>query len=111
MVVVVAQQKGGVGKTTTAANVGVLLARAKGRVLLVDSDPQSSLTRQLGLEDRPRISLVDVLAGRSVASDAIVCDVHGALVKRGGQTGAPVCRPRTSTFEYARHQWIRMGSP
>ena len=53
MVVVVAQQKGGVGKTTTAANVGVLLARRRGRVLLVDSDPQSALTRQVGLEDRP----------------------------------------------------------
>ena len=86
MVVVVAQQKGGVGKTTTAANVGVLLARRKGRVLLVDSDPQSALTRQLGLEDRPaRVSLVDVLAGRAVASDAIVCDVHGVDVIPGAR--------------------------
>ena len=67
MVVVVAQQKGGVGKTTTAANVGVLLACRSGRVLLVDTDPQFALTRQLGLEVRPRDrSLVDVLAGRAV---------------------------------------------
>ena len=84
IVVVVAQQKGGVGKTTTAANVGVLLARRRGRVLLVDSDPQSALTRQLGLDGRPGdLSLVDVLAGRSVASDAIVCDVHGLDVIPG----------------------------
>ena len=86
MVVVVAQQKGGVGKTTTAANVGVLLARRSGRVLLVDSDPQCALTRQLGLEDRPgRLSLVDVLAGRAVASDAIVCGVHGVDVIPGAR--------------------------
>ena len=86
MVVVVAQQKGGVGKTTTAANVGVLLARRKGRVLLVDCDPQSALTRQLGLDVCPdRLSLVDVLAGRAVASDAIVGDVHGVDVIPGAR--------------------------
>ena len=91
MVVVVAQQKGGVGKTTTAANVGVLLARRTGRVLLVDSDPQSALTRQLGLEDRPdRVSLVDVLAGRAAGSDAIVCDVHGVDVIPGARELAGV---------------------
>jgi chromosome partitioning protein len=86
MVVVVAQQKGGVGKTTTAANVGVLLARRKGPVLLVDSDPQSALTRQLGLDICPaRVSLVDVLAGQSVASDAIVGDVHGVDIIPGAR--------------------------
>jgi chromosome partitioning protein len=42
-------QKGGVGKTTSAANVGVGLARAGHRVLLVDLDPQANLTRGLGL--------------------------------------------------------------
>src|ERR1700733_1895452 len=91
MVVVVAQQKGGVGKTTTAANVGVLLARRGGRVLLVDCDPQSALTRQLGVEDRAdRVSLVDVLAGRAVASDAIVGDVHGVDVIPGARELAGV---------------------
>jgi chromosome partitioning protein len=52
MLIVVAQQKGGVGKTTTAANVGVLLAARGARVLVVDTDPQFALTRQLGLEFR-----------------------------------------------------------
>src|SRR6478609_8066990 len=52
MVTVVANQKGGVGKTTTAANIGTLFARRGRRVLVIDTDPQSALTRQLGLEAR-----------------------------------------------------------
>ena len=81
MVTVVANQKGGVGKTTTAANIGVLLARRGGRVLVVDTDPQFALTRQLGLDARSLgVNLVDVLAGRASATDAIVRGVHGVDV-------------------------------
>ena len=73
MVTVVANQKGGVGKTTTAANIGALFARRGRRVLVVDTDPQFALTRQLGLEARSLgVNLVDVLAGRAGAADAIV---------------------------------------
>jgi chromosome partitioning protein len=75
---VIAQQKGGVGKTTTAANLAVLLGRRDRRVLAVDTDPQFALTRQLGLEVRSLgVNLVDVLAGRAAAADAIVGGVHG----------------------------------
>lgn len=52
MVTVVANQKGGVGKTTTATNISALFARQGRRVLVVDTDPQFALTRQLGLEAR-----------------------------------------------------------
>jgi len=82
MVTVVANQKGGVGKTTTATNIGALFARQGRRVLVVDTDPQFALTRQLGLEARAAlgVNLVDVLAGRASAGDAIVPAVHGVDV-------------------------------
>jgi chromosome partitioning protein len=78
MILAITNQKGGVGKTTTTANLGVLLARSRRRVLLVDADPQFALTRQLGIEERSLgVNLVDVLAGRAGAADAIVTGVHG----------------------------------
>ena len=48
-IIAVTNQKGGVGKTTSTANIGAGLARAGRRVVLVDLDPQANLTKGLGL--------------------------------------------------------------
>ena len=72
-VISIANNKGGVAKTTTSVNLGCALAKLGRRTLLVDMDPQSSLTVYFGLDpltlDR---SAYDMLVGKCPAQDAIV---------------------------------------
>jgi chromosome partitioning protein len=72
-VLAVANQKGGVAKTTTTHSLGVGLAELGERVLLVDLDPQACLTYSLGIDsDGLDRSLHDVLAGRAEAAEVVV---------------------------------------
>jgi chromosome partitioning protein len=75
MVICCANQKGGVGKTTTAINLAVCLTRRSGSVLVIDCDPQATMTRQLGIDGRhTSLTLVDVLAARATVAEAVLRD-------------------------------------
>lgn len=76
--IAVANQKGGVAKTTTVVSLGAALAELKQRVLLVDVDPQGSLTFSLGIDPEDLdVTVAEVLLGTKAADDAIVVTDDG----------------------------------
>jgi chromosome partitioning protein len=119
-ILAIANQKGGVGKTTTAINLGASLAVAEQRVLIVDIDPQGNASSGLGVEKgRSAATVYDVLVeGRSIAScrargvhfdtlDIVPSnrDLVGAeieLVSRDGREGIlrEALEPVRETYDY-----------
>jgi chromosome partitioning protein len=102
----VANQKGGVGKTTTAVNVAAGIAQAGHRTLLVDVDPQANATLGLGVSRQAEPNLYEVLSGEVEAGDALhPTSLEGLTLIPAGPdlAGANVELPRLPGSE----TWLR----
>lgn len=71
-VIAIVNQKGGVGKTTTAVNLSAALAQKGKRVLLIDEDPQGNATSGLGIDKNQEKSIYDVLIGDTTIEETII---------------------------------------
>lgn len=81
MIIAIAIQKGGSGKTTTALNLGAALREQDRKVLLIDLDPQCNLTQAMGIRTDPKPSVYDILDREASGDPAdlrdIICPVNG----------------------------------
>lgn len=97
-IVTIASQKGGVGKTTTALNLAYSLSRLGGPVLVVDTDPQGSLTVATNLRKRTGLGLASALRKECAAGDVVMTSRVGGLHIAGAGAADP---QEVAAFEQA----------
>ena len=87
-IVAIANQKGGVGKTTTAVNLCAALHQLGRHILLVDADPQGNASSGMGVPKSKRPNVYDMLIGGRSAADCVVHTKAGDLIPTGKELAA-----------------------